>query len=88
MNKENIVNLLNTIFKKDAIANAIASVTGQKLDNIEIEVNKIYNNLFLTTSDSDGLKNFENELEITFSKNQSLKDRKAIISAKWRGLEL
>lgn len=85
MNKENIVNLLNTIFKKDAIANAIASVTGQKLDNIEIEVNKIYNNLFLTTSDSDGLKNFENELEITFSKNQSLKDRKAIISAKWRG---
>ena len=79
-----IINFINKIFRNDDIAKHIAKISQTELENIEIKITDIQNNIFLNSS-SWGLDIFEKELNLEYIEDKTTDERKAIISAKWRG---
>ncbi len=81
---DKVINFINKIFRNDDIANHIARISQTKLENIEINITDIQSNIFLDTS-TWGVDIFEKELDIEYTEDKTIDERKSIISAKWRG---
>lgn len=79
-----IISFINKIFRNDEIAKTIARISETELENIDIKINDIKSNIFLDSA-IWGLDIFEKELDLEYVENKTLSERKAIISAKWRG---
>ena len=79
-----VINFINKIFRNDDIAKNIAKISQTELENIEIKITDIQSNIFLDSS-TWGLDIFEKELAIEYIEDKTTDERKAIISAKWRG---
>lgn len=83
-NKKEILNLMHKIFRNDIMTNKIAEVTGIQLDEIDNIIKDIKNQNFLDTA-TWGLDILEKELALKKIELETLEDRRAVISAKWRG---
>lgn len=79
-----IINFINKIFRNDDISKHIAKISETELENIEIKIIDIQSNIFLNTA-TWGMSIFEKELDIEYTEDKTPEERKAIISAKWRG---
>ncbi|WP_250277204.1 putative phage tail protein [[Clostridium] colinum] len=79
-----VINFINKIFINDDITKHIARISQTEIENIEIKIDDIKSNIFLDTS-TWGLNIFEKELNIEYVEDKLIEERKAIISAKWRG---
>ena len=81
---DKVINFINKIFRNDDISKHIAKISQTELENIEIKITDIKSNIFLDTS-TWGMDIFEKELNIEYVEDKTIDERKAIISAKWRG---
>lgn len=81
---DKVINFINKIFRNDDISKHIAKISQTALENIEIKITDIKSNIFLDTS-TWGMNIFEKELNIEYVEDKTTDERKAIISAKWRG---
>ncbi len=81
---DKIINFINKIFRNDDITKHIARISQTQIENVEIKITDIQSNIFLDTA-TWGMSIFENELDIEYIEDKTLEERKAIISAKWRG---
>lgn len=62
----------------------LCEVLSKRAEDICDKIDEVYANNFLQTS-TWGVNIFENELSIKSVSNKEIEDRRAIISAKWRG---
>lgn len=62
----------------------LCEVLSKRAEDICDKIDEVYSNNFLQTS-TWGVNIFENELSIKSVSNKEIEDRRAIISAKWRG---
>ncbi len=81
---DKVINFINKIFRNDDISKHIAKISQTALENIEIKITDIKSNIFLDTS-TWGMNIFEKDLNIEYVEDKTTDERKAIISAKWRG---
>lgn len=81
---DKVINFINKIFRNDDISKHIAKISQNELENIEIKITDIKSNIFLDTS-TWGMNIFEKELNIEYVEDKTIDERKALISAKWRG---
>lgn len=81
---DKVINFINKIFRNDDISKHIAKISQTALENIEIKITDIKSNIFLDTS-TWGMDIFEKDLNIEYVEDKTTDERKAIISAKWRG---
>lgn len=79
-----IISFINKIFRNDDITNHIAKITQTKIENLEIKIKDIQSNIFLDTA-TWAMGIFEKELDINYTEDKTIAERKSIISAKWRG---
>lgn len=79
-----IIGFINKIFRNDDITKHIARISQTQIENVEIKITDIQSNIFLDTS-TWGMDIFEKELDIKYIEDKTIDERKAIISAKWRG---
>lgn len=81
---DKIINFINKIFRNDNITKYICKVTQAQIEDIEIKITDIKKNMFLNGA-TWGIDIFEKELNIEYTEDKTIDERKAIISAKWRG---
>ena len=79
-----ILKLINKIFRNDEFAKHVAASGQYKINELLEKIEDIKSNMFLDTA-TWYLDMLEKELKLEYSEDKSISERKDIISAKWRG---
>ena len=81
---DKIIGFINKIFRNDDITKHIARISQTEIENVEVKITDIQSNILLDTS-TWNIKIKKKELDIEYVEDKTIDERKAIISAKWRG---
>ena len=79
-----ILKLINKIFRNDEFTKHVAASGQYKINELLEKIEDLKNNIFLDTA-TWYLNTLEKELNLEYSEDKSISERKDIISAKWRG---
>lgn len=83
--KQAMINALHRLYRNDPWINQIFSAIGVELEEVEAELDRIYNDEFFDTLSEKAVQRYERDLAITPKFGQTLENRRAIIRAKWIG---
>lgn len=83
--KQVMINALHRLYRTDPWINEIFSAIGIELDEVEKELDRIYNDEFFDTLSEKAVLRYEKLLAITPKFGQTLENRRSIIRAKWIG---
>lgn len=81
--KDEIIKLINVVYRSDKFINDYTEALGIVFQRLIDFCESVKNNQFFNKLDEDGAQWWENFLKITPSASQTLKDRQAIIQAKY-----
>lgn len=83
MHKDNLLNNLHPIFRKDKWLNALFNSVGSELDLSEEQIKQVSDQLFIDTA-TWFVTNYEIEAGIKPKAGQTLEDRRNAVEAKWK----
>lgn len=81
--KEQILNLLNRVYREDEYTNDLLEPIKTQLKTLEDFIDAVENNFFFNKLDENGCRWYEKLLGITVGQNQTIADRQSSIQAKW-----
>lgn len=81
--KEQILKLLNRVYREDKYTNDLLEPIKTQLKTLEDFIDAVSNNFFFNKLDENGCRWYEKLLEITVGQNQTIADRQSSIQAKW-----
>ncbi|SFA70011.1 putative phage tail protein [Clostridium frigidicarnis] len=84
MKKEQLLNNLHKLYRKDPWLNELFKSTGLTLDEAEKEIDRLYKQYWFDTVDEDFLPLYEKLLGIKSNHKNDIEDRRALVEAKWK----